>query len=105
MALPRHHRPALGVGGQPSRRRVGHAGGVAQSPPAAGGAAGSAALLWPGADGYYFASLPEGLPGQVQEVADNSTRVLAYERGELGLEGEPIELGLREGEFNHLNTL
>ena len=58
-----------------------------------------------GADGYYFASLPEGLPGQVQEIADDSTRVVAYERGELRLEGQPIELGMGGDEFNHPNTL
>jgi glucosamine--fructose-6-phosphate aminotransferase (isomerizing) len=45
-----------------------------------------------GRDGYYFASLPEGLPGEVKSVADHSTRVLAYEHGELRLDGEPIRL-------------
>ena len=60
-----------------------------------------------GSDGYYFASLPTSLPGRVQEIADESTRVLAYGRGELRLEGQPIELGMggEGGEFNHLNTL
>jgi len=31
-----------------------------------------------GRDGWYFASLPEGLPGKPQMVADCSTHVLAY---------------------------
>lgn len=58
-----------------------------------------------GGDGYYFASLPPGLPGKVQAVAEASTRVLAYQDGELRLEGQPLELGHRAAPFNHPNTL
>ena len=43
-------------------------------------------------DGYYFASLPDGLPGEVQEVADGITHVAAYQAGKLSLSGRPIEL-------------
>jgi len=47
-----------------------------------------------GRDGFYFASLPEGLPGRVRSVADGSTRVLAYQDGELSLEGDVIRLAI-----------
>jgi glucosamine 6-phosphate synthetase-like amidotransferase/phosphosugar isomerase protein len=45
-----------------------------------------------GRDGYYFGSLPDGLPGQVSAVADYSTRVLAYQDGELRMDGDAIRL-------------
>ena len=45
-----------------------------------------------GRDGYYFASLAEGLPGQVSGVADYSTRVVAYKDGALSLDGDAIRL-------------
>jgi amidophosphoribosyltransferase len=45
-----------------------------------------------GRDGYYFGSLPGGLPGRVKPVADCSTRVLAYQDGALHLGGDPIRL-------------
>jgi len=45
-----------------------------------------------GRDGFYFASLPEGLPGEVKAVADYSTRVLAFRDGAVGLEGAAIRL-------------
>jgi glucosamine 6-phosphate synthetase-like amidotransferase/phosphosugar isomerase protein len=44
-----------------------------------------------GQDGFYFASLPDGLPGQVKAVADRSTRVLAYD-GTLSMDGDPLRL-------------
>ena len=47
-----------------------------------------------GRDGFYFASLPDGLPGRVKPVADCSTRVLAYQDGELSLEGDVIRLAV-----------
>jgi amidophosphoribosyltransferase len=40
--------------------------------------------------GYYFASLPDGLPGRVKVVIDRTTRVLAYENGRLYVEGDKI---------------
>jgi glucosamine 6-phosphate synthetase-like amidotransferase/phosphosugar isomerase protein len=40
--------------------------------------------------GYYFASLPDGLPGRVKVVIDRTTRVLAYENGGLHVEGDKI---------------
>jgi amidophosphoribosyltransferase len=46
-----------------------------------------------GRDGVYFASLPDGLPGRARTVANATTRVLAYDGGELRLEGQPIALG------------
>jgi len=42
--------------------------------------------------GFYFASLPIGLPGHVQAVAGRSTRVVAYEDGALSFDGEAIRL-------------
>lgn len=45
-----------------------------------------------GRDGFYFASLPECLPGDVKAVADYSTRVLAFRDGAVGLEGAAIRL-------------
>jgi len=45
-----------------------------------------------GRDGFYFASLPEGLPGQIKAVADYSTRVLACQDGRLRLDGDAIRL-------------
>lgn len=53
-----------------------------------------------GRDGYYFASLPNGLPGQVKAMADCSTRVLVYQDGALHLDGDAIRLsgvGLNPG--------
>jgi len=47
----------------------------------------------PGREGVYFASLPEGLPGHVKPVGDNSTRVLAYRKGKLHMEGNAVRLG------------
>jgi len=64
-------------------------------------------------DGYYFASLPDGLPGKVQSVVDGSTCVMAYRNGQLGLDGPQIALagenslplvGEDATTFNHLNT-
>ena len=44
--------------------------------------------------GYYFASLPEGLPGRPTGVIDHSTRVLVYEPGgQLRLADPPLVLG------------
>jgi len=45
-----------------------------------------------GRGGFYFASLPHGLPGQVKQVADRSTRVLTYEDGALRFDGDAIRL-------------
>ena len=42
--------------------------------------------------GFYFASLPEGLPGQAKQVIDRSTRVLVYDGTGLQLESKPIRL-------------
>lgn len=42
--------------------------------------------------GFYFASLPDGLPGQVQTVADRSARILVYQDGALRLDGDAIRL-------------
>jgi glucosamine 6-phosphate synthetase-like amidotransferase/phosphosugar isomerase protein len=57
------------------------------------------------AEGYYFASLAEGLPGKVQEIAEGSTRVLVIRQGELHLEGPALALAEPENDFNHLNPL
>ncbi len=54
-----------------------------------------------GREGWYLASLAQGLPGRVRAVSEHSTRVLAYEKGELRMDGEPIGLA----GFNHPNTL
>lgn len=48
-----------------------------------------------GRDGYYFASLPEGLPGRVMPVVDSCTRVLTFDTGGLHLAGDRIEAGAR----------
>ena len=45
-----------------------------------------------GAGGYYFASLPQGLPGKPVAVTDATSRLLRYEQRELRLEGQPIQL-------------
>ena len=45
-----------------------------------------------GRDGFYFASLPDALPGHVKTVADRSAHVLAYDSAGLRLEGSPIRL-------------
>jgi glucosamine--fructose-6-phosphate aminotransferase (isomerizing) len=58
----------------------------------------------PGSDGYYFASLPTGLPGKVQEIADGSTRVLTYANGNLRLEGQVLELGPGGELFDQFDT-
>lgn len=63
-----------------------------------------------GRDGYYFGSLPEGLPGRPRAVADRTSRVLAYQGGELGLAGQPIALGaggadVGGAQFTHHNIL
>ncbi|NLF29473.1 MAG: hypothetical protein GX591_01145 [Planctomycetes bacterium] len=42
--------------------------------------------------GFYFASLPDGLPGKAKPVADNSTRVLAYDEGLLRLEDDTLRI-------------
>jgi glucosamine 6-phosphate synthetase-like amidotransferase/phosphosugar isomerase protein len=44
------------------------------------------------AEGFYFASLPNGLPGRVQPVADATARVVAYEAGTLRFDGEAVRL-------------
>ena len=43
-------------------------------------------------EGYYFASLPQGLPGRVQAVADRTARVLTYTDGGLHLQRAAIRL-------------
>lgn len=43
-------------------------------------------------DGYYFASLAVGLPGQPQAVFDGSTRVVIYDASGLRLESDPVRL-------------
>jgi len=63
-----------------------------------------------GRDGYYFGSLPDGLPGRAQAVTDRTSRVLGYEGGELALVGQPIALGpggaeVVDAQFDHPNTL
>jgi glucosamine 6-phosphate synthetase-like amidotransferase/phosphosugar isomerase protein len=45
-----------------------------------------------GRDGYYFGSLPDGLPGKAKSVADHSTRVLVYDDGVLRLDDDAIRL-------------
>jgi hypothetical protein len=45
-----------------------------------------------GPDGYYFGSLPDGLPGQPTAVPDNTTRVLAFADGALARTGDTIKL-------------
>ena len=45
-----------------------------------------------GHSGLYFASLPEGLPGDVKAVGDYSVRVLAYADGMLRADGDAIRL-------------
>ncbi len=42
--------------------------------------------------GFYFASLPEGLPGRAGAVANGTTRVLTYADGTLGLDGDALRL-------------
>lgn len=42
-------------------------------------------------DGFYFASLPEGLPGRVHAVRDHAVLVLAATDETLGITGGPIE--------------
>lgn len=42
-------------------------------------------------DGFYFASLPEGLPGRVQSLKDHSVWVLADHEAGLRINGGPIE--------------
>lgn len=65
--------------------------------------------LGQGRDGFYFASLPDGLPGRVRAVTEDSARVLAHENGALRLADGPIDLAadghLGSGLFNHPNTL
>lgn len=60
--------------------------------------------------GYYFASLPEGLPGRAQAVHDGTSRVVGYQDGELAVVGQPIALGpggaeVGGAQLNHPNTL
>ncbi|MBK9119039.1 MAG: hypothetical protein IPM18_05460 [Phycisphaerales bacterium] len=43
-----------------------------------------------GADGYYFASLPDELPGRVRPISDPSARVLVCTADELQLEQSPL---------------
>ena len=50
-----------------------------------------------GRDGYYFASLPEGLPGRAAPVVDCCTRVLTFADGALRLEGDRIGAGADRG--------
>lgn len=45
-----------------------------------------------GRDGFYFASLPEGLPGKVRAIPDHSTRVLVYDDGVLRLDDDAVRL-------------
>lgn len=46
-----------------------------------------------GHDGFYFASLPNGLPGQARAVVDFSTRVVTFENHGLRLAGDRIGAG------------
>lgn len=62
-----------------------------------------------GRDGYYFGSLPDGLPGRAQGVTDRTSRVLGYHGGELALVGQPIALGpggagVGGAQLDHPNT-
>lgn len=62
-----------------------------------------------GRTGFYFASLPEGLPGRVDAVADGSVHVLAHQNGDLHWTGRPIEptagtTGPTRLHFNDANT-
>jgi glucosamine 6-phosphate synthetase-like amidotransferase/phosphosugar isomerase protein len=43
-------------------------------------------------EGYYLASLAEGLPGKAQPVADGRARVVAFQRGTLRLDGKSARL-------------
>jgi hypothetical protein len=43
-------------------------------------------------EGWYFASGPEGLPGNPRGILDNTTRVLSFEGGELVLDGGVVGL-------------
>jgi len=45
-----------------------------------------------GRDGFYFGSLPDGLPGKAKSVADHSARVLVYDDGVLRLDDDAIRL-------------
>ena len=45
-----------------------------------------------GREGFYFGSLPDGLPGKAKSVADHSTRVLVYDDGVLRLDDDAIRL-------------
>ena len=58
-----------------------------------------------GRDGYYFGSLPDGLPGRPGAVKDGTSRVLAYQDGELAMLGRPIALGPGGWQIDHSNTL
>jgi len=63
-----------------------------------------------GRDGYYFASLADGLPGRPGAVTERTSRVLGYRGGQLALVGQPIALGPGGADggiaqFNHPNTL
>ena len=50
-----------------------------------------------GRDGFYFGSLPDGLPGKAKSVADHSTRVLVYDDGVLRLDDDAIRLAAGAG--------
>lgn len=39
---------------------------------------------------YYFASLPTGLPGLPQDVADRAAYVVTYQDGQLRMDGHPV---------------
>jgi len=43
-------------------------------------------------EGFYFASLPQGLPRGAKPVADRTTRVIAFRDGALDTEGDAILL-------------
>ena len=45
-----------------------------------------------GREGFYFGSLPDGLPGKAKSVPDHSTRVLVYDDGVLRLDDDAIRL-------------
>lgn len=45
-----------------------------------------------GHGGFYIASLAAGLPGKVKAVADRSARVLAYDNGDVRLDGDALPL-------------
>ena len=56
-----------------------------------------------GRTGFYFASLPEGLPGRVQAITDHSVHVLTYESGALHLDSRAIAEPVGTADQNRLH--